>query len=159
MIVIAVLHANVLPGIRHAAREEAELTRLRLIESLDHDVILFDDPNAGVFEGASRGRRVGEEEMCDAVPHAPAFDAHTGAAEGFTHIRKRARTIVELNAEIFHAHNVIVARRSRFDRHQSIGDSTASSTVPLRSSFPQPARMPDIAVFSDLMSTAYINWR
>jgi len=157
MIVIAVLHANVFPGVGHATREETELAGLRLIESLNHDVILFDDANASVFECASRGGGIGEEKMRDAVPHAAAFDADAGAAEHFTYFRERAGTIVELNAEVFHVHNVIVAQRSRFDRDQSIGDSTASSTVPLRSSFPQPARMPETAVLSDLMSTAYIN--
>src|ERR1041384_5955724 len=142
-IVIAVLHANVPAAVVPAGRAESELAGLRLIESLDHAVILFDQANAGIFEGASRGGSVGEEKVRDAVPHAAAFDAHAGAAERFTHFRKCAGTIVELNAEIFHAHNVIAARRSRFDRDQTIGDSTASSTVPLRSSFPQPARMPE----------------
>ena len=45
--------------------------------------------------------------MRDAAPDTAAVDAHAGAAERFSHLRERAGTIVELNAEIFHAHNVI----------------------------------------------------
>src|ERR1051326_8103492 len=46
MIVIAVLHANVLAFVGHAPCEEAELAGRRLIESLNHDLILLDDANA-----------------------------------------------------------------------------------------------------------------
>src|SRR6202011_5805649 len=40
--------------------------------------------------------------------------------------------------------------------------STASpviSTVPFRSSFPHPVRMPDTAVLIDFRTTAYMSWR
>src|ERR1051326_3805427 len=124
MIVIAVLHANVLSRVGHATREEADLARRCLIESLDHDVILLDDANAGAFECAPRCGGGGEEKVRDAVPPAAAFDAHAGAAERFAHLRERAGTIVELNAEVFHALNVIAARRSRFDRDQTIAART-----------------------------------
>jgi hypothetical protein len=41
----------------------------------------------------------------------------------------------------------------------AVPSAAASSTVPFRSNFPQPVRMPERAVLSDFRSTAYISWR
>src|SRR5450755_323230 len=83
MIVIAVLHLDVHAGIGHATRDLAELSRLALPQPDDHNVVLSNDADSRRLERLASRRAILEQKVRDAFEDAAAFDAHTGAAEGF----------------------------------------------------------------------------
>ena len=99
MIVVAVEDLDVDSGLSHPAREFAELTGFSLVQSLDHDVALFDDADAGCFERAASGRPIFEEEVGDSLTvdneRASALDAHSGAAQCVAHLGQCAGPVLK----------------------------------------------------------------
>ena len=106
MIVVAVKHLDVDPGIRHPSRELAELPGDGLLQALNHDIAILQHLDPGPFQRRPRRHAVGEQEMRAAHsadhPRAATFDAHTGATECFTHAGQLTRAVVELDGEVFH---------------------------------------------------------
>jgi hypothetical protein len=104
MIVVAVEHLDVDAGFRHPSGELAQLTRNRLLESLNDDLTLSDHPDAGFLERHSRGRAIGEQEVSDTAPiddpRPSTLDAHTFPSQRLAHLGKRTGPIVEFNREI-----------------------------------------------------------
>jgi hypothetical protein len=80
-----------------------------LLQSLDNDLALGEDADAGGFERSPGSRSVVKKKVrnADAVddPGAAAFDAHTGPAEGFAHISEGAGVIRELDGKVGHESN------------------------------------------------------
>ena len=93
-------------GIGHAPGEQSELTRDILLQTLDQNISLSDNFNAGLGERVARCRCIFDQEMSNTFsfhdPRATAFDADARAAERFTHFRKCAGPILQNDGEIFH---------------------------------------------------------
>ena len=104
MIVVAVQHLDVDAGFGHPSCELTQLARNRLLESLHNHVALGDHPNAGLLEHCTRNGAVVKKEMSDSAtvddPSPTTFDAHARTTQRFSHVGKRARSIVEFNREI-----------------------------------------------------------
>src|SRR5690242_11470710 len=101
MIVIAIEHLDVYPGIGHATRELAKLSGFALAQPLHHDLTIGEDLYSRRFEGSSRCWAVAEKKVCDTnaihYPRSAALDAHTGAAECVAHVGECARAVIEEN--------------------------------------------------------------
>jgi hypothetical protein len=84
MVVVAVQHFDVDAGIGHPTREQTELTRHVLLQSLNDDFPFREDLDVGGFKRLSGGSSVSEEEMSGALatddPSSSAFDADTGTS-------------------------------------------------------------------------------
>ena len=104
VVVVAVHDLDVDPGVRHRARDLAELARGLLIESLDQRRATLSHGDVRFLERPPRRGLVVDEEVRDRLAvdheHAASVDAHTGAAERFAHRGQRAGLVVEVDREV-----------------------------------------------------------
>jgi hypothetical protein len=111
MIVIAIEDFDIDSSVGHPAGELTELTGLRLVETLDEDLVYRDDFDAGRFERRASSFAVFEEKVRDSAsavggmddPRAAAFDADASASEGVAHVGQRTGMIFEGDGEIVHS--------------------------------------------------------
>ena len=106
VIVVAVEDLDVDAGLRHPAREQAELTGHVLLQSLNEHFPFREDSDAGGLERLAGGGSVSKEEMSDAsAVHDPGpspLDAHSGATQSLTHLRESARPVFQSDGQILH---------------------------------------------------------
>jgi hypothetical protein len=111
VVMIAVQHFDVNPGIGHSPCEYAELAWARLIESLDKHITHSGHADASLFERRAGGNSIRKEKMGDAlfgntraVDHerAATFNAHSLAAQRGAHFSKRTRPVFKRNGQILH---------------------------------------------------------
>jgi hypothetical protein len=106
VVMIAVQHFDVNPGIGHSPCEYAELAWARLIESLDKHITHSGHPDASLFERRAGGSAIRKEKMGDAFavdhPRAATFNAHSLPAQRSAHFSKRTRPVFKRNGQILH---------------------------------------------------------
>jgi hypothetical protein len=97
VIMVAVEDLNVDAGLRHPLRQLTELPWLSLIQSLNQNVTLFDDLNAGSFQRLAGSGPICEEEVGHTLAindeRAAALNAYSGAAQGVAHLGQCAGTV------------------------------------------------------------------
>lgn len=99
VVVITVEDFYVDAGLRHPAREQAELAGDILFQPLHENFPSRKNPDASRFQGRASGDSILEEKMRHAAfacgPGASALDADTGAPQSFSHFGKRAGSILQ----------------------------------------------------------------
>jgi len=99
VIVVAVERLDVNARLGHPARDLAELTRFRLVQSLDKDIAFFQDVDACRFERSASGSPIFEEEVANTLAvdneSASTLDAHPAAAKGVAHLGECAGPVLQ----------------------------------------------------------------
>src|SRR5215471_18608859 len=111
MVVVAVEHLDIHARLRHAAHNLAELSGLRLTQSLDQYFAFDKHADTGGFQRPAGSGAILEQKVRGAYavyhPGATSFDAHSGAPECLPHFGEGSRTIVQKDGEVGHDRSIL----------------------------------------------------